>query len=181
MSGAVHWTCDESDLAALREGIARVLESEADRLQLHAHLDGKVRLDRLLWEKAAELGWLAVGLPEQHGGLGFGPRGLEILFQELGRQAAPGAFIATLSAAQALADVADEPVLSEWLPRIVQGECQLAVPAQIGRPQRTGCWERRTPRPRWFRSAMGHGAWCRCKARQGSTCGTGRAQCSRPT
>jgi alkylation response protein AidB-like acyl-CoA dehydrogenase len=132
MSGAVNWTYEETDLQALREGISRVLDTEADRLQLHAHLDGKVRLDRLLWEKAAELGWLAVGLPEHFGGLGFGPRGLEILFRELGRQAAPGSFIATLSAAQALAEVADDATLSEWLPRIVQGECQLAVPAQIG-------------------------------------------------
>ncbi|MDG2003417.1 MAG: acyl-CoA/acyl-ACP dehydrogenase [Novosphingobium sp.] len=122
---------DEDDLQAFREGIARVLEGAADRTQLHAHLDGELALDRTLWEQAAELGWLAIGLPEEAGGLGFGAQGLDILHRELGRCAAPGPFIASLAAAQVLAETADSDVKDSWLPRLASGEAKLAVAARI--------------------------------------------------
>lgn len=122
---------DESDLAALDEAIGQVLSSEADRLTLHAHIDGKARLDRVLWEKAVELGWTAIGLPEDAGGLGFGPRGLDLLHRRLGRHVAPGQFLSTMSAAQAISEAADGKVRSEWLPRLAAGECKLAVAALI--------------------------------------------------
>jgi alkylation response protein AidB-like acyl-CoA dehydrogenase len=122
---------DDADLAALGEAVGQVLASEADRLALHRHIDGKVRLDRVLWAKAVELGWPAIGLPEDAGGLGFGPRGLDLLHRQLGRFVAPGPFLATLSAAQAISDAADAEVRSQWLPRLAAGECKLAVAASL--------------------------------------------------
>lgn len=122
---------DDSDLEALGEAIAEVLAGEADRLALHRHIDGAARLDRTLWQKAVELGWPAIGLPEAAGGLGFGARGLDLLHRRLGAHVAPGPFLATLSAAQAIAEAADEAVRKEWLPRLASGETRLAVPAQI--------------------------------------------------
>jgi alkylation response protein AidB-like acyl-CoA dehydrogenase len=108
-----------------------VLASEADRLALHRHIDGKAALDRSLWAQAIELGWPAIGLPEAAGGLGFGPKGLDRLHRRLGAQAAPGPFLAALSAAQAIADAASDAVKAQWLPRLASGECRLAVAAQI--------------------------------------------------
>ena len=121
---------DLAELEALREGISRVLDSEAGRLRLHAHIDGKAALDRDLWDRAAGLGWLAIGLPEEAGGLGLGAEGLEILHRELGARAAPGPFAASLSAAQALAEVAGPATCEQWLPRLAAGECSLALAAQ---------------------------------------------------
>lgn len=40
---------------------------------------------RTTWETFAELGWLAAGVPESSGGLGFGPVESAILAEELGR------------------------------------------------------------------------------------------------
>jgi alkylation response protein AidB-like acyl-CoA dehydrogenase len=122
---------DEEDLAALREGIARVLEGDADRERVHAHLDGGIDLGGELWRQAVELGWLAIGLPEQCGGLGLGVEGLDALYREVGSRTAPGPFIATLAAAQVLAGIAEEAVQQAWLPRIALGEARLAVPARI--------------------------------------------------
>jgi len=122
---------DETDLAAFREGISRVLKSNADSKQLHAHLDGELALDRVLWEQAAQLGWLAIGLPEEFGGLGLGAQGLDALHRELGSRAAPGPFIASLAAAQVLAEVGDDGICHTWLPQLAAGEAKLAVAARM--------------------------------------------------
>jgi alkylation response protein AidB-like acyl-CoA dehydrogenase len=125
---------DEADLAALRDSIVAVLAEECDSLKVHAFIDGKKQLDQTLWQQAAELGWLAVALPEEFGGLNMGVRGLDVLHAELGRHMAPGPFIATLSAAHALAAAGDDATRQTWLPRIAAGEVSLAVPAVLAGP-----------------------------------------------
>src|SRR4051812_17204710 len=125
---------DEADLAALRDSIVAVLAEECDSLKVHAFIDGKNQLDQTLWQQAAELGWLAVALPEEFGGLNMGVRGLDVLHAELGRHMAPGPFIATLSAAHALAAAGDDATRQTWLPRIAAGKVSLAVPAVLAGP-----------------------------------------------
>lgn len=122
---------DDGDLAALEEAIAQVLSTEADRLSLHQHIDGKIRLDQTLWKRAGELGWPAISLPEEFGGLGFGPKGLDLLHRQLGHHVAPGSFLATLSAAQTISEAGDDELKAQWLPRLASGECKLAVIAQL--------------------------------------------------
>ena len=131
---------DESDLAALNESIADVLNSEADRAALHRHIDGKAPLDDVLWSKAAELGWLAIGLPECDGGLGFGVTGLDLLLRRLGHHVAPGPFTSTLAAAQSISEVADAATREAWLPRIATGTCRLAVAAHPGETALGDAW-----------------------------------------
>jgi alkylation response protein AidB-like acyl-CoA dehydrogenase len=123
---------DQQTLDALREGVAGVLAEQSGSTEVHAFIDGKNSLDRELWSRAATLGWLGFGIPEQYGGLGMGQHGLCILHAELGRQAAPGPYIATLSAAQAIVETGSEAVRTVWLPRIVSGEISAAVPASLG-------------------------------------------------
>ena len=122
---------DQATLDALREGVAGVLSERSSSPAVHAFIDGKNSLDRELWSQAASLGWLGCGIPEQYGGLGLGCHGLTILHTELGRQAAPGPYIPTLSAAQAIVDYGSESVRTAWLPRIVSGEVIAAVPAIV--------------------------------------------------
>jgi alkylation response protein AidB-like acyl-CoA dehydrogenase len=123
---------DQATLEALRDGVAGVLAEQNSSSAVHAFIDGKRPLDRELWSQAASLGWLGFGIPEQYGGLGLGARGLGILHTELGRQAAPGPYIATLSAAQAIVDGGNEAARQVWLPRIAAGEISAAVPATPG-------------------------------------------------
>ena len=42
-----------------------------------------------LWKKAIALGWMGLGIPKQYGGAGGGIQDLGVLFEELGRAAAP--------------------------------------------------------------------------------------------
>jgi alkylation response protein AidB-like acyl-CoA dehydrogenase len=121
---------DEDDLLALQEGIGQVLEDQAGRQKLHDHIDGKICLDQSLWCRASELGWLGMGLPEEFGGLAFGPRGLDVLHRELGQRVAPGPFLASLSAAQAINEAGEDTLRNQWLPTLAIGERKLAVAAQ---------------------------------------------------
>jgi alkylation response protein AidB-like acyl-CoA dehydrogenase len=120
---------DQATLDALREGVAGVLAEQSGSTEVHAFIDGKSSLDRDLWSQAATLGWLGFGIPEQYGGLGLGCHGLTILHTELGRQAAPGPYIASLSAAQAIVENGTEAARKAWLPGIASGEISAAVPA----------------------------------------------------
>lgn len=122
---------DQATLEALREGVAGVLTEQCGSTSLHAFIDGKNALDRMLWAQAASLGWLGFGIPEQFGGLGMGAHGLALLHGELGRHAAPGPYIATLSAAQTIGETGGEPLCQAWLPRLASGEISAAVPATL--------------------------------------------------
>ncbi len=127
-------TADEPDQAtfeALRQSIAGVLAEQCGGTEVHAFIDGKSTLDQALWARAGALGWLGVGIPEQFGGLGMGVRGLAILHGELGRQCAPGPYVATLSAAQAIAETGGDDICQTWLPRLAAGEISAAVPAVL--------------------------------------------------
>ncbi len=124
-------TPDQATLDALRESVANVLTEQCDSTELHAFVDGKNALDKILWAQAGQLGWLGLGIPEQFGGLGMCSQGLVILHGELGRQSAPGPYIATLSAAQTIVETGDEAMRATWLPRLASGEVSAAVPATL--------------------------------------------------
>jgi alkylation response protein AidB-like acyl-CoA dehydrogenase len=121
-----------AELIALGDSVAAVLIEESTSLSVHAFVDSRTSLDRTLWSRATELGWLAIGLPEARcGGLGLGAAGLEMLFGKLGASLAPGPFVSTLAAAQALAETAGSPQIDSWLQRVIAGECRIAIPAQL--------------------------------------------------
>ncbi len=125
---------DVNDLRSLRESISAVLAAECSSLAVHAFIDGKSPLDELLWSQARELGWHGITLPEEYGGFGFGAYGLDLICTELGRCAAPGPYISTLSAAQWLAEVATTADKQRYLPLIARGELEIATPAYMGGP-----------------------------------------------
>jgi alkylation response protein AidB-like acyl-CoA dehydrogenase len=85
-------------------------------------------IDDAAWSAAAELGWLALGLPGDLGGIGAGLADEVLLLREIGRGLAPGPFIGTILGARVAAfggasDLADE---------IVNGrKVGLVVPASL--------------------------------------------------
>ena len=55
------------------------------------------------YAEAADLGWLGLHVPEEHGGSGFGLEELVVVVEQLGRAVAPGAFVPTVMASAVLA------------------------------------------------------------------------------
>jgi alkylation response protein AidB-like acyl-CoA dehydrogenase len=61
-------------------------------------------LDESLWSAAVEQGWFAIGLGEDLGGVGYSLVEEALLFEQIGRAAAPGPFLATALAARVAAE-----------------------------------------------------------------------------
>jgi alkylation response protein AidB-like acyl-CoA dehydrogenase len=59
---------------------------------------------RLLWSRLAELGVLALALPEKHGGFGATTVDLMLAFEKLGRVAAPGPLVESIAVLPRLLD-----------------------------------------------------------------------------
>lgn len=75
-----------------------------------------------LWSKVAQLGWLGLALPEEYDGAGAPLTYLGILFEEVGRAAAPLPFHSTLTPALTIADAGTEAQRRDILPRVARGE-----------------------------------------------------------
>ena len=84
------------DQLELQRAVRDVLDAEAPPELARAVADGQSDGDGL-WETLVGLEWPAMALPEESGGLGFGWVELAIVLEELGRHAAPGPFVATVT------------------------------------------------------------------------------------
>src|SRR5215468_8747343 len=74
--------------------LAKTGARAAARVQLEAETDSLPAF----WRELAELGWLGLHVPEEHGGSGFGLPELVIVAEEMGRAVAPGPFVSTVTA-----------------------------------------------------------------------------------
>ncbi len=103
------------DQDALRDSIRAVLTHEAPialAREVAEHGRGADRLARVV----AELGWGALTVPEQFGGIGLGPVEAGILAEELGRVVAPGPLLATVCGFVPFVDaLGDDAQRARWL------------------------------------------------------------------
>lgn len=84
--------------------------------------------DPQLWRQMTELGWAAMILPEQYGGLDFGFLGLGMVLEETGRTLAASPLLASaVVGASAILLGGDESQKERLLPAIASGELTLAL------------------------------------------------------
>jgi alkylation response protein AidB-like acyl-CoA dehydrogenase len=79
------------------------------------------------WAAMCELGWPALLVPEEHGGLGLGAVELAVVQEELGAALAPSPFLSTVAAAAVIADAGSDEQRARWLPALAAGEARGAV------------------------------------------------------
>jgi len=83
---------------------------------------------RAVWQQFAELGVLAIGLPEEHGGLGGGPFDTLLVMEALGRGIVVEPYLPTVVLGAGLvARAGSEAQKAELLPAVAAGECLLAL------------------------------------------------------
>jgi alkylation response protein AidB-like acyl-CoA dehydrogenase len=102
---------------ALRDAVRTTLAAEAPSSYVRHMIDDEVGVTPDLWSKLADLGWLGLLIPEEHGGLGLGLVDVVVVQEEMGKLPFPGpyfssAVFATLAARRLgltdlLADLAD--------------------------------------------------------------------------
>jgi alkylation response protein AidB-like acyl-CoA dehydrogenase len=112
------------DQKQLADQARRFLRERAGLKATRAVLDNDaVSHDAALWKAVADMGWLGVAIPEEHGGAGLGRLELCLLAEEMGRALAPIPFSSTvycLTEALLLAGSADQQL--RLLPKIAAGE-----------------------------------------------------------
>jgi alkylation response protein AidB-like acyl-CoA dehydrogenase len=91
------------------EEVRRIAESEDESF------------DRELWNRMAELGWLGLALPEEHGGVGLDFVTLVPVLEECGRSLLPAPLISTVLAAKAIERAGSEKQKARWLPGLADG------------------------------------------------------------
>jgi len=79
------------------------------------------------WAAMCELGWPALLVPEEHGGLELGVVELAVVQEELGAALAPSPFLSTVAAAAVIADAGSDEQRARWLPALAAGEARGAV------------------------------------------------------
>ena len=84
------------DQIDLRDNVRAVLSRECPASVVRGVYEGTADADAL-WQQMVELGWPALGIPEEYGGLGMGFVELGIVAEELGRVSAPTPLLATIT------------------------------------------------------------------------------------
>ncbi len=79
------------------------------------------------WKEMADLGWLGIHLPEEHGGAGAGLSELMVVLEEIGRQVAPGPFLPTVLASALVARCGASQLQAALLPGLADGSITGAV------------------------------------------------------
>src|SRR4051812_9910312 len=84
------------DQQELRSSVRSFLEAECPMTLVRSVVEKGAPADEL-WTQMVELGWPALTIPEEYGGLGLGFVELAVVAEELGRAVAPGPFLATVT------------------------------------------------------------------------------------
>lgn len=95
-------TDDREALALIADQARRLLQDRASPERLKSMLEQPGSFDAQLWRETAELGWGAVALPEESGGLGLGWEALCRLLQPIGESAVSLPLIPNALLAEAL-------------------------------------------------------------------------------
>jgi alkylation response protein AidB-like acyl-CoA dehydrogenase len=102
-----------------------------------------------MWKEMAQLGWLGLSLPEEHGGSGLGMVESALLLEELGRAAYPGPYWPTTLVASAIAEAGTEAQKKRWLGAIATGDARATVTLLDGdldwSPEATATRAEKTP------------------------------------
>jgi alkylation response protein AidB-like acyl-CoA dehydrogenase len=117
---------DEAE--ALRTEARKFLSAESGNVKARAVMDSGSGIDEALWRKIVDLGWTALRVPEEHGGLGLSVLELCVLAEEVGRSLTPTPFSSSvLLATEALLALGTPAQQGTWLPRLADGSAIGAV------------------------------------------------------
>jgi acyl-CoA dehydrogenase len=77
--------------------------------------------DAACWREMADLGWMAIAVPEEFGGVGLSLAEIVPVVEQMGRNMLASPFVPTALAAQIIGSDGDEPQKAEWLPKLASG------------------------------------------------------------
>src|SRR5690606_12443551 len=115
------------DQSVLRDHSRRFLSEACTFDNLRKLIDSDELYDKNLWQQMIELGWTALTIPEEFGGMGLGALELCVLAEEAGRVLAPVPFFSTVCVGAETLKHSQHAAAGELLGRIAGGEIILAA------------------------------------------------------
>ena len=94
------------DERALRESCREVLGKHSTSANVRLVMSSAAGFDAEFWALVTDLGWTALAIPEQFGGLGGSVAQLAVVAEELGRSGQPGPLVQTLAVTHVLGRLA---------------------------------------------------------------------------
>ena len=123
------------DIAMLAASAAAFCEKDAPLSRLRGLRGKNGGFDRAVWQQMAELGWVAVMVPEEQGGLGLGVQALAAVAHEIGKVAAPEPLVQAAGlSVRLLTGLPASSAVSDLLASIAAGE-QLVLAAWQEHPR----------------------------------------------
>lgn len=114
------------DQRQLADSIARFLADKYGFEQRNNIRKGEGGWSRAIWTEFAELGWLALPIAEEHGGLGGSTVDLALMMEAFGKALVVEPFVATVVLGAEIVARADAERAAEILPRVAAGDHLLA-------------------------------------------------------
>jgi alkylation response protein AidB-like acyl-CoA dehydrogenase len=124
-------TIDGDELAAIRDGFARLLAEKCTESDVRRNMDSDDGHDRALWQAMSEMGIPALAVPVEHGGIGAGPVEVAALMEEAGAALLAGPLLGSSVLATGLLVHANSEDQARLLPGLASGE-RLAAVAMTG-------------------------------------------------
>jgi alkylation response protein AidB-like acyl-CoA dehydrogenase len=105
----------------LRSEVRKFLDENCPLEEVRKISESSEGFSRELWKQIAELGWLGLTVPEEHGGSELGWVDLVVILEETGRSLFPSPLISTTLAAAAIRESGSAEQQARWLPRLADG------------------------------------------------------------
>jgi alkylation response protein AidB-like acyl-CoA dehydrogenase len=105
----------------LRAEVRKFLDQNCPLEEVRKLAETPAGFSRHLWERMAELGWVGLALPDEHGGVGLGWVDLVVVLEETGRTLFPSPLVSTVLAAMAIDRAGDADQRARWLPDLARG------------------------------------------------------------
>jgi alkylation response protein AidB-like acyl-CoA dehydrogenase len=111
------------DQYQLRDGARDFFAGESPASHVRAMWESDTGRSPELWRKMADIGFVGLTIPEEHGGLGMNEVDLVLILEEAGRVALPEPLLETTAiVAPTLLETGTDAQRKEWLPRIAAGD-----------------------------------------------------------
>lgn len=128
MSGYVDFSLS-ADQHMIRDAAAEFLAEQSTSTAVREAMVTEQGFDPALWQRiGSELGWCALPIAEEYGGLGLSSVEVALLLEQMGRRLVCSPFFATVClAATALQECGNAAANAQWLPRIAEGSLRATL------------------------------------------------------
>ena len=105
----------------LRDAVRKFVDGRCPIPEVRKLMETENAHSEALWKEMAELGWLGLLTPEEHGGAGLSWVDFVVLLEETGRTLLPSPLVSNTLAATAIREAGSPEQQARWLPRLADG------------------------------------------------------------